>query len=102
MKKRILGAILLVAICVPLTILGGYYYSALIGLISVLGMWEFNRLYKGEKKLHIVLEVLSYLSVLMIVFLSVGSVLLYLIWFFIISTASSNLSLCTIAESVLQ
>jgi phosphatidate cytidylyltransferase len=68
MKKRILGAILLIVICVPLTILGGYYYSALIGLISVLGMWELNRLYKGEKKLHIVLEVLSYLSVLMIVF----------------------------------
>lgn len=68
MKKRILGAILLIAICVPLTILGGWYYSALIGLIAVLGLWELNSLYKREKKLHIVLEILSYLCLLMIVF----------------------------------
>lgn len=71
MKKRIIGMILLVLICVPLVILGDKYffgYSILIGLISILGLWELNSLYKREKKLHIVLEILSYLSVLMIVF----------------------------------
>jgi phosphatidate cytidylyltransferase len=71
MKKRIIGMLLLVLICIPLVILGDKYffgYSILVGLISVLGLWELNSLYKREKKLHIVLEILSYLCLLMILF----------------------------------
>ena len=68
MKKRIIGIALMLAICVPLLILGGIYYNVLIGIISVLGLWELNNLYMKEKKLHIILEILSYLCLLMIIF----------------------------------
>ena len=70
MKKRIIGIVVMLLICVPLLILGGVYYSALIGVIATLGLWELNNLYKKEKKLHIILEILSYLSLLMIIFSS--------------------------------
>ena len=68
MKKRIIGMILLIAICIPLIILGGYYYWALIGIVGGLGLWELNGLYKKDKKLHIALEIISYLCLLMIIF----------------------------------
>lgn len=68
MKKRLLGAALMLAICVPLIILGKIYYSVFVGIVSVLALWELNGLYKREKKLHIILEILSYLCLLMIVF----------------------------------
>ena len=68
MKKRIIGMILLLVICVPLLVLGGVYYSVLIGIVSGLGLWELNSIYRRDKKLHIVLEVISYLCLLMIVF----------------------------------
>ncbi|MBR2603983.1 MAG: phosphatidate cytidylyltransferase [Bacilli bacterium] len=68
MKKRIIGIALMLLICVPLLILGGVYYSVLIGIVSVLGLWELNNLYKQDKKLHIILEIFSYLCLLMIIF----------------------------------
>lgn len=68
MKKRIIGIAVMLAVFVPLLILGGIYYNVLIGIVSVLALWELNGLYKKEKKLHIVLEVISYLCLLMIIF----------------------------------
>ena len=68
MKKKLLGAALMLTICIPLIILGGIYYSIFIGIVSVLALWELNSLYKREKKLHIVIEILSYFCLLMIVF----------------------------------
>lgn len=68
MKKRIIGIVIMLAICIPLLILGGIYYSVLIGIVSVLGLWELNNLYKQDKKINIILEGLSYLSLLMIIF----------------------------------
>lgn len=68
MKKRLLGAAIMLAVCIPLIILGKIYYSVFVGIVAVLALWELNGLYKREKKLHIILEILSYLCLLMIVF----------------------------------
>ena len=43
MKKRILGAILLILVLVPVTIIGGRYFRLLVSLISCLGMWEISK-----------------------------------------------------------
>ena len=40
MKKKLLGAALMLTICIPLIILGGRYYSKFIGIVAVLALWE--------------------------------------------------------------
>ncbi len=65
MKKRILGAIIILAVVLPILIKGGIFF-ALLSLI--LGLLAFKELYDikykdGEKKIPFLLQLLSYLCV---------------------------------------
>ena len=63
MKKRILGAIIILAIFIPLLVKGGIYFA---GFTVILGLMGFKELYDArykERKLPLLLELLSFLCV---------------------------------------
>lgn len=63
MKKRIIGAIIILAIFIPFLVKGDIYFTGLALILGVLGFRElFNIRYK-EKKLPLLLELLAYLCV---------------------------------------
>lgn len=63
MKKRIIGAIIILAIFVPFLVKGDIYFTALALILGIIGFKElFNIRYK-EKKLPLLLELLAYLCV---------------------------------------
>lgn len=63
MKSRILSAIILILICVPLLIKGESYFAALALVIGVLSFKELYDLRLKEKKLSWLISVLAYLAV---------------------------------------
>jgi len=63
MKTRIISAIILVLLFVPILIIGRVPYIVLGGVLSVMGMWELLRL----KKVPIFMQIISYLLCLFIV-----------------------------------
>ena len=61
MKKRILGAVLLVAIFVPFLIIGELPFTILMSVLSLLGLYELLKVRESKKKFPIVLKVFAYL-----------------------------------------
>ena len=58
MKTRIISAIVMIALFVPLLIIGEIPYLVMTTIFAVMGMWELMRL---EEKLPIVMKIVSYL-----------------------------------------
>lgn len=74
MKMRLLGAAILLVALVPLIILGDIYFEVGVGVISALSFRELLILFKKKNKLPIVMEILSYIGVVVIT-LSLDSIL---------------------------
>lgn len=64
MKKRILGAFLILIIAVPLLIIGKMPFKIFIMVLSVLGMYEFIKLKDKEKHIPLVMKLFAYVFVL--------------------------------------
>lgn len=69
MKKRVISAIVMMIICIPLLILGGIPFRILVGIIGILGYKEFLDL-KGFKKYPKLVEILGLLVLLLLIFSS--------------------------------
>lgn len=65
MGKRIISAIIMLLICIPLLILGGYYYLVLCGILGVVSLWE---LIKQEKNIPIYMKDISFIACLLLIF----------------------------------
>lgn len=63
MKNRILSAIILLLICVPLLIKGGEYFAGLVLVVGVLCFKELYDLRLREKRLSWLISILAYLAV---------------------------------------
>ncbi len=63
MKNRLLGAFLLIAILLPLLLLGGIYFSLAVAFLAVMGMYELICLRNTHKNLPLLVEVIAYLLV---------------------------------------
>ncbi len=68
MKKRVISAIVALAIFIPLIILGGIYFKIAICILAVLGMREFLNLPGGEKRPKYV-DAVIYAIVLLLTFM---------------------------------
>ena len=68
MKKRILGAAILILIIVPLLILGGLPFKLFVMLIGALGMYEIMKVRKKTKEIPIYMQILSYLYVVALIY----------------------------------
>ena len=71
MKKRIISAIVMVLLFVPILILGDIYYVFLCSVLGMMGLWELMRL---EKKIPDVMKILSYFWCLFIILYKYKSV----------------------------
>ena len=57
MKKRIISAIIMIAIFIPILLLGGIYYPILGSILGIIGLWEILNL---EKKIPNYMKVITY------------------------------------------
>lgn len=66
MKDRLIGAIILLGILVPLIILGGLPFEIGVGVIAVFAFKELLNLYEKNNKIPLLIEIFSYISVVTI------------------------------------
>lgn len=64
MKKRVISAIAMLAVCIPIIIIGGNYYMVLGGVLGVLSLWEIIRLKKDTPNY---MQFLSYVLCLLLI-----------------------------------
>ena len=74
MKMRLIGAAILLVVLVPLLILGGLPFQIGMAILAALSFRELIILFKSKNKLPIVMEIFSYIGVIVIT-LSLGSLL---------------------------
>lgn len=74
MKMRLIGAAILLVVLVPLLILGGLPFQIGMAILAALSFRELMILFKSKNKLPIVMEIFSYIGVIVIT-LSLGSLL---------------------------
>lgn len=82
MKKRVISAAVVLAIFIPLVIIGGIWFKLAACLIAVLGLKEFLKLPGGEKRPFMV-DVVLYALVLLLVFIDVNRSVYYALTFLI-------------------
>ena len=63
MKQRIISAIVLLAIFIPILLLGGLPYAILMTMISWIGLYEILNARKKKKQFPFIMKVLSYIMV---------------------------------------
>ena len=68
MKIRIISAVVLLAIFVPLLLMGGLPYSVLMLLISLFGLYELLKIRKTKKEFPFFVELCAYILVAFITF----------------------------------
>ena len=61
MTKRILGAIILIAIFVPFLIIGELPFTILMSVLSIFGLYELLKVRETKKKFPLVLKIFAYL-----------------------------------------
>ncbi len=67
MTKRVISAIVMIAVFVPILILGGTYFSVLMTVLGVVGLYELLRIRGTKKKFPVVLRVLAYILVAVLI-----------------------------------
>lgn len=73
MKKRIISAIILLAIFVPLIMLGGNYFAALMLVVGIAGLYELLNLKHEQKEIPLLLKLLAYLITAFLILNNLGN-----------------------------
>ena len=66
MKQRIITAAIMLAVCIPLLVLGGIPFIFLVSILSLIGLYEFLRL----KKFPLLMRIISYVFMILIILLN--------------------------------
>ena len=74
MKKRVISAIIALIIVVPLILIGGYAYYIGVGIIAIIGFNELISVREKEKKIPMIMKVLTLVSYLAIVMSAVKKI----------------------------
>ena len=64
MKKRILSAILMIAIFVPLLIIGGKVFAIFMSLLAIMGLYELIHIRESRKEFPFLVKMFAYIMVL--------------------------------------
>lgn len=67
MKMRIIGAILLVLVMVPVIVLGGNYFAVTMAILGILGLYELLLIRETKTKFPFLLKIASYIFVCLLV-----------------------------------
>ena len=93
MKKRVISAIIALIIVVPLILIGGYAYYIGVGIIAIIGFNELISVREKEKKIPMIMKVLtlvSYLAIVMSAVKKITSQTNYIKYFCMFNTINSN------------
>lgn len=74
MKKRVISAIIALIIVVPLILIGGYAYYIGVGIVAIIGFNELISVREKEKKIPMIMKVLTLVSYLAIVMSAVKKI----------------------------
>lgn len=74
MKTRVISAIFIMLIFIPVLLLGGIYFDIGICLLAAGGLYELIKVGKTEEKLPIVMQIISYLVLIYICMRNINSV----------------------------
>ena len=77
MKKRFITALILIAITLPLILLGGIPFAIGIGLLGAIALWELLRLRDKKKPFPMVVKVLSFICLELTIFSRLEGNLIY-------------------------
>lgn len=67
MKQRIISAIIMIVIVVPILIMGGLPFKVFSIVLAALGMYEFMKVRETEKKFPIYMKILAYIAVVLMI-----------------------------------
>ena len=73
MKKRVISAIIALAIVIPLIVLGGTWFYLGIGVIGLIGFYELMTIRESKKKFPLVTKILAVISFAMIMLSSINN-----------------------------
>ena len=73
MKERIISAIVMIAILLPIVLAGGELFALLAAVIGCLGLRELIALKRSEKEIPFLTEVMAYLATIYMVFTNYAS-----------------------------
>src|SRR5574344_772955 len=86
MKKRIISAIVALAILVPIFIKGGIIFSVGMYVLSMLGLREFLKVKSTKKELPLFIDLISYIVLTLLVLFNINNTeLIYSVDFRIIA-----------------
>ena len=71
MKTRIISAIIMALIVVPILIIGGLPFKIFVTALGVMSLYELINIRKKEKEIPLVLRIFSY--ILMAIFIGIGT-----------------------------
>lgn len=91
MKNRIIGALLILAVSIPIILIGGKLFSVACGILGVLGLKEFMGLKEHHRKIPFTIQIIAFLNLLMLIFPKAGLQELFLV---LDSSSLSILILC--------
>ncbi len=67
MTKRVLSAAVMILVFVPLLVLGGNYFTVLMSILGVMGLYELLKVRGSEKKFPVGLRILAYAIVVLLI-----------------------------------
>lgn len=73
MKKRVISAIIALAIFIPIFIKGGFIYTSAMYVVSILGLREFLKAKSTKKSLPVFIEFISYIIFSLIVLSNINN-----------------------------
>ena len=73
MKERVISAIVMIAILLPIVLAGGELFAILAAVIGCLGLRELITLKRSEKEIPFLTEVMAYLATVYMVFTNYAS-----------------------------
>lgn len=74
MKKRVLSAIVILLVFIPVLIIGGIYFDIAVSILALGGLYELIKIGSKEEKFPIVMQVISYLTLIYMCTRNINSV----------------------------
>lgn len=74
MKTRVISAIVILLIFIPILLIGGIYFDVGVSLLAVGGLYELIKVGSNEKKFPIIMQIISYLVLIYMCTRNINSV----------------------------
>ncbi len=72
MKKRVISAILMIAVFVPLLIVGDIYFALFMSIIGLSGLFELTHIRESKKEFTLITKFFAYIMFSLLMFMSYG------------------------------